>query len=65
VTRLNRLEEVSILTAATTIYCGLLYLTDEIGEVTKMLLFIILVVVNTIFITMWIHGLFEAIAVAM
>ena len=64
-TRLNRLEEVSILTAATTIYCGLLYLTDEIGEVTKMLLFIILVVVNTIFITMWIHGLFEAIAVAM
>ena len=32
IAKLNRLEQMSILTAATTIYCGLLYLTERMGD---------------------------------
>ena len=42
--KLNKLEELSILTAATTIFCGLLYLTDDIGEGVKILLFVFIVI---------------------
>ena len=38
--KLNKLEQMSILTAATTIYCGLIYLTGDISEEIKLSLFV-------------------------
>ena len=61
--KLNKLEQMSILTAATTIYCGLLYMTDEIGDDMKILLFAMILLANTVFIVCWIYSLIEAYAV--
>ena len=53
----------SILTAATTIYCGLLFLTDDMGEEMKIILFIAIVLSNAVFFFSWIFGIVEAYAV--
>ena len=45
---------VSILTAATTIYCGLLFLTEDMGYVAKMILFILILISNAVFFIAWI-----------
>ena len=63
IAKLNRLEEISTLTAATTIYCGLLYLTDDLDEYTKMILFIIMVLMNIIFVIAWIINFLESLAI--
>ena len=63
VNKLNKLESMSILTAATTIYCGLLYLTDDIGEGTKILLFALILISNAVFLITWLIGILEAYAI--
>jgi len=52
---LNKLEVSSILVAGVTIYCGLYYLSGHIGEITKLVLFIIIVLINSTFIGYWIY----------
>ena len=52
----------SILTAATTIYCGLFYLTEKMDEVMKLILFASILIANAVFLTAWLKGLFEAYA---
>ena len=63
VKKLNTLEEMSILTAATTIYCGLLYLTNDISEEGKIILFVLIMISNGTFLLKWIFGLIEALAI--
>ena len=63
VEKLNRLEQMSILTAAITIYCGLLYLTEKMDEVMKLILFAWILITNALFLTTWLKGLLEAYAV--
>ena len=60
--KLNKLEQMSILTSATTIYCGLLYLTNDVGTEMKIVLFILILISNATFIFTWLFGLFEAYA---
>ena len=59
----NRLEELSILTGATTIYCGLLYLTGDMAEETKVILFLLILLVNAAFLISWLGGLSEAVVI--
>jgi hypothetical protein len=46
---LNEMELRSVLVAAVTIYCGLYYLTDDLGEVAKALFFTIMLLTNLYF----------------
>jgi hypothetical protein len=46
---LNKLEMRGILCAAVTIYCGLYYLTDDLGEPAKIFFFVVMLVVNIVF----------------
>jgi len=50
---LNKAEMRSILVAAVTIYCGLYYLTEDLDEVSKTLLFVTIVCINGYFLLMW------------
>ena len=61
--KLNRLELMSILTAATTIYCGLLFLTDNMSNEMNILLFVLILISNAVFGISWIHGISEAYAI--
>ena len=63
VQKLNNLEQLSILTAATTIYCGLFYLTDDVGPGIKFFLFALILISNAVFGIAWINGLLEAYAI--
>ena len=56
---LNKIENVSIITAGTTIYCGLLYLTESLNEITKLVFFIIILLSNFIFIILWSSRMFQ------
>ena len=60
--KLNKLEQMSILTSAITIYCGLLYLTDDMGEGMKIFLFILILLSNAVFFITWLFGILEAYA---
>ena len=53
----------SILTAATTIYCGLLYLTERMGDEMKIFLFVLMAIANAIFLISWLFGILEAYAI--
>jgi len=57
VDKLNKLEQMSILTAATTIYCGLLYLTEDMGEGMKLVLFAFILTSNAVFFFSWLYGI--------
>lgn len=52
---LNKAEMRSILVAAVTIYCGLYYLTDDLDETSKTLLFVTIVLANAYFLLTWMH----------
>ena len=56
---LNKIENVSIITAGTTIYCGLLYLTESLNEITELVLFIIILLSNFIFVIVWSQRMFQ------
>ena len=63
VDKLNKLEQMSILTAATTIYCGLWYMTEDMGAEMEILLFMLILVANSIFVITWLHGIIQAYAI--
>ena len=63
VAKLNKLEQTSILTAATTIYCGLYYLSEDLGEAMKIFLFVLILISNAAFFIPWLCGLLEAYAI--
>ena len=50
---LNRLEVYSIITAVTTIYCGLFYITDSLDNNSNIFLFLVILISNAIFIGYW------------
>ena len=50
----------SILTAATTIYCGLLCLTGDMDEGIKLFLFALILLSNAVFFFTWLLGILEA-----
>ena len=52
----------SILTAATTIYCGLLYLTGDMGEEIQLVLFALILLSNAVFFFTWLWAILEAYA---
>jgi hypothetical protein len=52
---LNKAEMRSILVAAVTIYCGLYYLTEDLDETSKTLLFVTIVLANAYFLLTWMH----------
>ena len=60
--KLNKLEQMSIVTSATTIYSGLLYLTDDIGEEMKLFIFALILISNAVFLFTWLLGILEAYA---
>jgi hypothetical protein len=51
---LNQMEIRAIIVATVTIYCGLYYLTDDLNEVSKINLFVIMIVSNVYFLVYWI-----------
>lgn len=57
---LNNMETQAIFIATFTIYCGLYYLTDDIDEVSRIVLFLLIVIGNFYFITYWIYYLTRA-----
>ena len=52
----------SILTSATTIYSGLLYLTGDISEEMKLFIFALILLSNAVFLGTWLTGILEAYA---
>lgn len=56
-TTLNNVEVIAILAATTTIFCGLYYLTDDIGEGVKIVLLIVIMTANIYFMS-WFLWLF-------
>jgi hypothetical protein len=57
---LNGMELRSILVAAVTIYCGLYYLTDNVGETVKLVLFVAMLASNFYFLFYSLRVAFEA-----
>lgn len=57
--QLNFLELLSILVSATTIYSGIMYLTKDINEWGKFVIFVIMALSNIAFITVWIYFSFS------
>lgn len=51
--QLNEMELKSITVSAVTIYSGLFFLTGDLNNSTKILLFVLMVISNVIFITYW------------
>lgn len=58
---LNSMELRSILVAGITIYCGMFYLTKDLGEFSKICLFVVMLVANIYFLSMWTMATFYAV----
>jgi hypothetical protein len=58
---LNHMEVEAILTATVTIYCGMYYLTNEIDEAFKTILFIFIAFGNLYFVLYWLYFMFQAV----
>lgn len=50
---LNQMEIRAILVAFVTIYCGMYYLTDELNDASKIILFIVMLLANLYFLVYW------------
>jgi hypothetical protein len=57
---LNELETRGLLVATVTIYCGLYYLTNDIDQITKLVLFTVMIAANAFFLIFWLVKIFEA-----
>ena len=57
---LNHMETEALFTATITIYCGLYYLSNSIGEELKLVLFLVIVIGNAYFIFYWIYYMLQA-----
>jgi hypothetical protein len=60
---LNQMELRSIFVASVTIFCGLYYLTGDLGEIAKVLFFLVMLLVNLYFLAYFSSNLFRALAV--
>jgi hypothetical protein len=60
---LNQMELRSIFVASVTIFCGLYYLTGDLGEIAKVLFFLVMLLANLYFLTYFASNLFRALAV--
>ena len=58
-TELNSMEVRSILVSAVTVFCGLYYLTGDLDYDSKVIFFVIIVVVNVYFLYIWVTGMFR------
>ena len=58
---LNHLEMRSIVVSGITMYSGLFFLTDALGEEAKIIFFLIIVIANVQFLVIWIQGLVRGI----
>ena len=58
---LNHMETEAILTATVTIYCGMYYLTQTIGNEFMTILFIIIIMGNSYFLFFWLYYMFQAV----
>ncbi|CAG9309876.1 unnamed protein product [Blepharisma stoltei] len=56
---LNELELRSIFVSATTIYCGLYFLTDSLDEISRFIFFLIIVFSNIYFLYYWLFKLID------
>jgi hypothetical protein len=59
--KLNSMELRSIFVATVTIYCGMFYLTKDLDEPGKICLFVIMIIVNAYFLSIWFTATFFAI----
>jgi hypothetical protein len=59
--KLNSMELRSIFVATVTIYCGMFYLTKDLDEPGKICLFVIMIIVNAYFLSVWLAATFFAI----
>jgi hypothetical protein len=59
---LNQMEFRSVLVAAVTIYCGLYYLSKDLGLVAKVLFFLAMLLVNLYFLAYFSSNLFKVVA---
>ena len=59
--QLNNMEMEAILTSAITIYCGMFYLTESIGDDFKTILFVIIIMGNGYFLLYWLYYMSRAI----
>jgi hypothetical protein len=57
---MNEMEKRSNLVAIVTIYCGLYYMTADLNNLGEILLFILIICINTYFIYFWARYMFEA-----
>ena len=57
---LNVMESRSIFVATISIYCGLFYLTKDLDDATKIILFLVMVFVNLYFLLYWCTKMFQA-----
>jgi hypothetical protein len=53
----------SIIVASVTIFCGLYYLTGDLGEIAKVLFFLVMLLANLYFLSYFASNLFRALAV--
>jgi len=60
---LNMVEARAIIVAGITIYSGLYFLTNDLGEGTKIFLFLVIVLSNAYFITLWTFGISKSLIV--
>jgi hypothetical protein len=60
---LNQMEFRSVLVAAVTIYCGLYYLSKDLGDVAKVLFFLVMLLVNLYYLAYFSSNLFRVVAV--
>ena len=58
---LNYLENLAIFTATVTIYSGVYYLSDELGEFAKLILFFLILGSNLYFFGLWLKFMFAAV----
>jgi hypothetical protein len=53
---LNVIELRSLLVASVTIYCGLFFITNRIGMIAEVLMFVLMVIVNLAFLGTWLQS---------
>lgn len=50
---LNKLEHRAIVVAAVTVYCGMWFMTGDIGELSKVVMLVVIVAANVYFLLLW------------
>ena len=59
---LNHMEMEALITSTLTLYCGLYYLTDDIGTLFQIILFVVIILGNSYFVLYWLYWMIKAIS---